>query len=381
MMADLYREEHHIFRESFRRFVDRHVVPHMDQWEEEGIVSRDVWRAMGEAGFLCPWAPEQYGGSGADFLYSVIIAEELAKAGAVSLMAPLHSDIVAPYIAALGTEEQKRRWLSGAARGEIILAVAMTEPNTGSDLAAIRTRAEKDGDHWVINGQKTFISNGILADVVIVACRTGSPDSGAKGISLIGVERGAPGFHRGRNLKKMGLHAQDTAELIFDDCRVPAENLLGHLNRGFYHMMDHLQQERLMACIMAQAMAEAMLAMTIEYARGRTAFGRPIASFQHNAFKIVDMATEVKLGRTFLERLIADHMAGKDIVTDVSMGKAWIAEMANRVAYQCVQLHGGYGYMEEYPISRFYRDVRPIPIFAGTTEVMKLIVAKRMQLF
>ncbi|MEJ5347938.1 MAG: acyl-CoA dehydrogenase family protein [Desulfosoma sp.] len=379
-MEGLYREEHHIFRESFRRFVEREVAPHIERWEEEGMVSRDVWRAMGKAGFLCPWLPEEYGGSEADFLYSVIITEELAKAGAVSLMAPLHSDIVAPYIAALGTQEQKKRWLPGAAQGEIVLAVAMTEPDAGSDLASIRTRAEKVGNHWVINGQKTFISNGILADLVIVACRTGAVDSGAKGISLICVEREAPGFQRGRKLKKMGLHAQDTAELIFDDCRVPAENLLGTLNRGFYHMMDHLQQERLMACIMGQAMAEAMLAMTVEYARGRKAFGRPIASFQHNAFTIVDMATEVKLGRTFLERLIADHMAGKDIVTDVSMGKAWIGEMANRVAYRCVQLHGGYGYMEEYPISRFYRDVRPIPIFAGTTEVMKLIVAKRMQL-
>ncbi|ROQ92165.1 acyl-CoA dehydrogenase family protein [Desulfosoma caldarium] len=379
-MEGLYREEHHIFRDAFRRFVEREVAPHMERWEDEGVVSRDVWRAMGEAGFLCPWLSEEYGGSGADFLYSVIITEELAKAGAVSFMAPLHSDIVAPYIAALGTEDQKRRWLPAAARGEVVLALAMTEPNTGSDLAALRTRAVREGEAWVINGQKTFISNGILADLVVVACRTGTVESGAKGISLIVVERGAPGFHRGRNLKKMGLHAQDTAELIFEDCRVPAENLLGTLNRGFYHMMDHLQQERLMACIMGQAMAEAMLDMTIEYARGRTAFGQPIASFQHNAFTIVDMATEVKLGRTFLERLIADHMAGKDIVTDVSMAKAWIGEMANRVAYRCVQLHGGYGYMEEYPISRFYRDVRPIPIFAGTTEIMKLIVAKRMQL-
>lgn len=376
----MYREEHQIFREAFRRFLDREVAPHMERWEEEGIVPREVWRTMGEAGFLCPWLPEEYGGSGADFLYSVIIAEELAKAGAVSVMAPLHSDIVAPYLYALGTEDQKRRWLPRCASGQVILAVAMTEPNTGSDLAAIRTRAERDGDLWVLNGQKTFISNGILADLVIVACRTGPPDSGPKGISLICVERDAPGFTRGRNLKKMGLHAQDTAELIFDDCRVPAGNLLGRLHGGFYHLMDHLQQERIMAAVMAQAMAEAMLEMTIHYARGRTAFGRPIASFQHNAFKIVDMATEVKLGRAFLDRLIGDHMEGKDIVTDVSMAKAWIAEMANRVAYQCVQLHGGYGYMEEYPISRFYRDVRVIPIFAGTTEVMKLIVAKRLGL-
>ena len=376
----MYREEHRIFREAFRRFLEREVLPNLEQWERRGEVSRDVWRKMGDAGFLCPWLPEEYGGSGADFLYSVVITEELARSGAVSFMAPLHSDIVAPYLYALGSEAQRRRWLPGCASGEIILAVAMTEPDAGSDLAAIRTRARKDGSHWVIDGRKTFISNGMLADLVVVACRTGPPDSGTRGISLICLERGSPGFHRERRLKKMGLHAQDTAELVFEECRVPLENLLGEANRGFHYMMEHLQQERLVACIMAQAMAEAMLEMTVRYTKERTAFGKPVCSFQHNAFKIVDMATEVTLGRTFLERLIRDHMEGKDMVTEVSMGKAWIAEMANRVAYHCVQLHGGYGYMEEYAISRFYRDVRPIPIFAGSTEIMKLIVAKRMGL-
>lgn len=376
----MYQQEHSIFREAFKKFIKQEIAPHIAAWEQDGAVDRDLWLKMGAAGFLCPWLPEAYGGGEADFLYSVIIAEELAKAGAVSFFAPLHSDIVAPYLFHLGTEEQKSRWLPGCASGECVLAVAMTEPDTGSDLAAIRTRAERDGDSFRVNGQKTFISNGIQADLVVVACRTGEAGSGAKGVSLLCVERDTPGFERGRRLEKMGLHAQDTAELIFTDCRVPAANLLGELNRGFYYLMHHLQQERLMAAVMAQAMAEAMLNMTVEYCRKRQVFGQTVAALQHNAFKIVDLATEVEIGRTFLDRLIGEHVEHKEIITEVSMAKAWIAEMANRVAYACVQLHGGYGYMEEYPICRFYRDVRVIPIFAGTTEVMKQIVAKRMNL-
>lgn len=376
----MYQDEHVIFRGSFRKFVEREIVPHIPQWEAERMIPREAWAKMGASGFLCPWLPEEYGGSGADFLYSVVIAEELARAGAISLMAPLHSDIIAPYIHRLGTEAQKRRWLPKCASGEIVLAIAMSEPNAGSDLAALATRAERDGDAYVVNGSKTFISNGVQADLVVVACRTDRNARGSRGISLLCVERGTPGFSRGRKLEKMGLHAQDTAELIFEDCRVPAGNLLGEENKGFHYLMEHLQQERLIVTIMAQAMAEAMLDMTIAYAGERKAFGQPIGSFQHNAFKIVEMATEVRLGRTFLDRLVDRHTAGEDIVTDVSMAKAWTAEMANRVAYQCVQLHGGYGYMEEYPICRFSRDVRPIAIFAGTTEVMKLIVARKMDL-
>ncbi len=379
-MGDLFREEHRIFRNSFRKFVENEITPYIDRWEEEGIVPREAWIKMGDMGFLCPWLPEEYGGADADFLYSVIITEELCKAGAASFMVPLHSDVVAPYIFNLGTEEQKKKWLPKCATGEIVLAIAMTEPNAGSDLASISTVAELVNGEWIINGQKTFISNGLSADLVVVACRTDKREKGPKGISLICVEADAPGFVRGKKLRKMGLHAQDTAELYFDNCRVPEDNLLGELNKGFYYMMEHLQQERLIACIMAQAMAEAMFEMTLKYTKQRHAFGQPICSFQHNAFKIVDMATEIELGRTFLERLIKDHIKGKDIVKEVSMGKAWIAEMANRIAYQCVQLHGGYGYMEEYPVCRFYRDVRVIPIFAGTTEVMKLIVAKRLNL-
>ncbi|MBI5905648.1 MAG: acyl-CoA dehydrogenase family protein [Deltaproteobacteria bacterium] len=376
----MYREEHAIFRDAFRRFIGQEVAPHVGDWERNGIVPRDAWRKMGAAGFLCPWLPEEYGGSGADFLYSVIITEELSRAGGIGFMAPLHSDIVAPYIHHLGTEEQKKRWLPKCATGEIVLAVGMTEPDAGSDLAGIKTRAERDGADYVINGVKTFISNGINADLVIVACRTEKHAKGSRGISLICVERDSPGFQRGRKLEKMGLHSQDTAELIFEDCRVPESNLLGEENRGFAHLMDHLQQERLVCSVMAQAMAESMLEMTIRYTRDRKAFGKPVCSMQHNAFKIVEMATEVELGRAFLDRLIGRHMQGDSAVTQVSMAKAWIPEMANRVAYHCLQLHGGYGYMEEYPICRFYRDVRVIAIFAGTTEIMKHIIARNMEL-
>jgi acyl-CoA dehydrogenase len=376
----MFQEEHHIFRDAFRKFVAQEITPHLDAWERERMIPREAWEKMGASGFLCPWLPDEYGGSGADFLYSVIITEELSKAGALSFMTPLHSDIIAPYIDHLGSEEQKRQWLPKCASGEIILAVAMSEPDTGSDLAALKTRAERDGDSYILNGTKTFISNGINADLVIVACRTDRAAKGSHGISLICVERGTPGFNRGRKLEKMGMHAQDTAELIFEDCRVPMKNRLGEENKGFYYLMDHLQQERLMCTIMAQGMAEAMLEMTIAYTRDRKAFGKPICNFQHNAFKIVDMATELRLGRAFLEQLITKHMKRENVVTEASMAKAWIAEMANRVAYQCVQLHGGYGYMEEYPICRFYRDVRPISIFAGTTEIMKLIVARNMEL-
>ncbi|MGB7629963.1 MAG: acyl-CoA dehydrogenase family protein, partial [Candidatus Deferrimicrobium sp.] len=320
----MYLEEHAIFRLAFKKFLEREIVPHQGSWERDGIVSRDAWRKMGASGFLCPWLPEEYGGSGADFLYSVIINEEICRAGAVSLMATLHSDIIAPYLHHLGTDEQKVRWLPKCATGEIILAVAMTEPDTGSDLAGIRTRADRDGNDYVISGVKTFISNGINADLVVVACRTDRSAKSTQGISLLCVERDAPGFLRGRKLEKMGLHAQDTAELVFEDCRVPAKNLLGEENKGFYYLMKHLQQERLVCSIMGQAMAEAMLDMTITYARDRKAFGKPIASFQHNAFKIVDMATEIALGRSFLDRLIGKHMRGDEIVTEVSMAKAWI---------------------------------------------------------
>ncbi|MFB3925142.1 MAG: acyl-CoA dehydrogenase family protein [Syntrophales bacterium] len=381
MGVTLFKEEHDIFRASFKKFLAKEVTPFLEEWEDAGIVPRQIWKKMGANGFLCPWLDEKYGGSGVGFEYSVIINEELSYIGANGLIAGLHSDIIVPYIHSFGNEEQKLKWLPGCASGDIVTAIAMTEPGTGSDLAAIRTTAVRDGDEYVINGQKTFISIGIHCDLVIVVAKTDvKADPPFKGISLICVEAGTPGFTKGRKLKKMGFHSQDTAELNFEDCRVPASNLLGKEGSGFYYLMQKLQTERLVASIIAQAMAEAMLDMTIKYCKERTVFGKPISSFQHNTFKIVEMATEIELGRSFLNSLIADYIAGEDIVRKVSMAKYWIAEMANRVAYHCVQLHGGYGYMEEYPICRFARDIRVVPIFAGTTEVMKVIVGRMMGL-
>jgi len=379
MRRTLFTEEHDIFRDAFRKFLDKEVTPHIEEWEERGIIAKEAWKKMGEQGFLCPWLEEKYGGSEVGFEYSVIINEELFYRGVTGLLAGLHSDIVVHYIYDNGNEEQKMRWLPGCASGDVVTAIAMTEPNTGSDLAAIRTNAVRDGDEYIINGQKTFISIGIHCDLVIVVAKT-DPAAGSQGISLICVEDGTPGFSKGLNLKKMGWHSQDTAELIFEDCRVPVSNLLGEEGKGFYYLMQNLQKERLVVSIMAQAMAEAMLDMTVQYCKERTIFGKPVTSFQHNTFKIAEMATEIELGRTFVDSLIVDYIAGNDIVKRVSMAKAWISEMANRVAYHCVQLHGGYGYMEEYPICRFARDVRVIPIFAGTTEVMKLIIGRMMGL-
>jgi acyl-CoA dehydrogenase len=381
MGRNLFSEEHEIFRDSFKKFLAKEVTPFIEKWEEDGIVPREMWNRLGDNGFLCPWLDEKYGGSGAGFEYSAIIIEELAYIGCHGLIAGLHSDIIVPYIYSFGNEEQKVRWLPGCASGDIVTAIAMTEPGTGSDLAAVRTTAVKDGDSYVINGAKTFISNGIHCDLVIVVAKTDThADPPFKGISLICVENGTPGFQKGRKLKKMGFHSQDTAEMNFEDCRVPVSDLLGKEGQGFYYLMQKLQAERLVTCIMAQAMAEAMLDMTVKYCRERTVFGKPISSFQRNTFKIVEMATEIELGRTFLDSLILDYCEKKDIVKRVSMGKAWIPEMANRVAYDCLQLHGGYGYMEEYPICRFARDVRVIPIFAGTTEIMKVIVGRMMGL-
>lgn len=379
MRRALFKEEHGIFRDAFMKFLDKEIVPFVEQWEEDEIIPREIWNKMGEQGYLCPWLDERYGGLNVGFEYSVVINEELFYRGITGILAGLHSDIVVHYLNDNGNEEQKMRWLPGCVSGDIVTAVAMTEPNTGSDLAAIRTTAVRDGDHYIINGQKTFISIGIHADLVIVVAKT-DLTAGYQGISLICVEKDTPGFSKGRNLKKMGWHSQDTAELIFEDCRVPVSNLLGEEGKGFYYLMQNLQKERLVVSIMAQSMAEAMLGMTVKYCKERTIFGKPVTSFQHNTFKIAEMATEIELGRTFVDSLIIDYIAGKDIVKRVSMAKAWIPEMANRVAYHCVQLHGGYGYMEEYPICRFARDVRVIPIFAGTTEVMKLIIGRMMGL-
>jgi len=376
----IYTEEHEIFRRSFKKFVEKEMVPYMEEWEENGIVSREMWKKMGEQGYLCPWLDEQYGGSEAGFEFSIIINEELARAG-VNTGVRLHGDITAPYIYKYGTEEQKKKWLPRCVSGDIVLSLAMTEPNAGSDLQAIKTKAVRDGDEYVIDGMKTFITNAISSDLTIVACKTDLNIKPAyKGISLIAVEYGTPGFSKGRKLSKMGLRSQDTGELFFENCRVPVTNLIGEEGKGFFYLTESLQQERLVTTVTSQALAERMLADVIEYTKTREAFGKPICKFQNNAFKIAEMATEVELGRTFLDSLIAEHLEGRDIVKKVSMAKWWITEMANRVAYNSLQLYGGYGYMDEYPISKHFRDVRVHTLYAGTTEIMKLIISRQLGL-
>src|SRR5699024_10361572 len=306
-----------------------------------------------------------------DFGFAVVSSEEFDRVSVGLVGIGLHNDIVIPYIEELGTEEQKKRWLPGAVTGETISAIAMTEPNTGSDLAAIRTTAIRDGDAYVINGEQTFITNGALADIVIVVCRTDpSAQPAHRGISLFVVEAGTPGFTKGKKLKKLGQHASDTCELIFDDVRVPRENLLGEENKGFYYLMQHLQQERLMVSIQSIASAEYILEQTIQYVKERKAFGKQISQFQHTQFKLAEMKTEIEIGRAFVDRLITEHMAKKDIVTEVSMAKWWITDLVKKVATDCMQLHGGYGYMEEYEIARRFRDVAVSSIYAGTNEIM-----------
>ncbi|MDZ4165493.1 MAG: acyl-CoA dehydrogenase family protein [Smithellaceae bacterium] len=375
-----YSEEHRIFRESLRRFLEKEIIPHVEEWEEAGIVPRSAWKKMGDHGFLCLDVPEEYGGLGADFLYSVILTEEMTKTNCSGLAAALHSDIVVPYITAFGSEEIKRKYLPACVSGEAITAIAMTEPNAGSDLAAMKTTAREAGDEVIINGQKTFISNGINCDLLVLAARDPGVDNPHAAVDLFLVEAGIPGFEKGRQMKKIGWHSQDTAELYFTDCRIPRGNRLGEKGTGFLHLMEKLQQERLVCAIGAVAAAEFMLEITIKYCKERVAFGKPISKFQHTQFELVEMATEAKLGRTFIDKLIADHMEGKNVVVEVSMAKYWTTDMASRTADRCLQLHGGYGYCEEYPIARAWRDIRVTRIFAGTNEIMKGIAARFMGL-
>lgn len=375
-----YTEEHRIFRDAVKKFFTKEVIPYVEEWEETGIVPRSAWKKMGENGFLCMQVPEEYGGLGADFLYSVIVMEELTRTNHFGLLSGLHSDIVVPYILSYASDELRHKYLPGCISGDIITAVAMTEPNAGSDLASMRTTAVDAGDHVVINGQKTFISNGIICDLVVLAARDPSVENPHKAVDLYLVEAGTPGFEKGRKLKKIGWHSQDTAELFFSDCKVPKSNRLGEKGSGFLMLMDKLQQERLVCSIGAQALAERILETTITYCKERSAFGKPISKFQNTQFKIVEMAAEVKLGRTFLDKLIVEHMDKQNVVVDVSMAKFWITDMAKRVIDGCLQLHGGYGYCEEYPVARAWRDIRVFSIFAGTNEIMKTIAAKFMGL-
>ncbi|WP_413303057.1 acyl-CoA dehydrogenase family protein [Bacillus sp. 1P10SD] len=374
-------DDHEIFRQSLRKFLEKEAYPFYEQWEEDRMIPRSFWKKMGEQGFLCPDIDEKYGGSEVDWGFAVVINEDLERVGSGLIGIGLHNDIVVPYITAYGTEEQKQRWLPKCVTGEIITAIAMTEPGTGSDLANIKTTAKLDGDHYIVNGQKTFITNGIQSDLVVVAVKT---DTQAvpkhKGVSLLVIERDAPGFTRGRKLNKVGLHCQDTAELIFEDCRVPKENLIGEEGKGFLYLMEKLQQERLLVAIGAQTASEVMLKTTMDYVKSREAFGRPVSQFQNTQFKMVEMATEIEMGRAFLDQLISEHIEGKNVVTKVSMAKWKLTDIAKRIASECMQLHGGYGYMEEYEIARRFRDIQVSSIYAGTNEIMKTIIAKNLGL-
>lgn len=374
-------EDHEIFRKALRKFLEKEAEPFYDEWEENRIIPRSFWNKLGEQGYLCPTVEEKYGGVGVDFSFSVVINEELERIGTGLVGVALHNDIVIPYFTSYATEEQKERWLPKCVTGEYITAIAMTEPGAGSDLANIKTTAILDGDHYVLNGEKTFITNGIHSDLIIVACKTDpQAEPKHKGISLLVVERDTPGFSRGKKLNKVGLHCQDTAELIFEDCRVPKENLLGEEGKGFIYLMEKLQQERLLVAIGAQVAAEEMLETTIDYVKTRKAFGVPISKFQNTQFKLVELATEIKMCRAFLDSLIAKHIAGEDVVTEVSMAKWKITEMARNTIMECMQLYGGYGYMEEYKIARRYRDIPVSMIYAGTNEIMKVIIAKNLGL-
>lgn len=376
----MFHEEHEMFRKSLRKMLEKEAYPYFNEWEKERHIPRSFWEKLGVNGYLCPMVSEKYGGMELDFGYSMILTEELERVGAgLASGIALHSDIVTPYIETYGTEEQKKKWLPKSVTGELISAIAMTEPGAGSDLAGIQTVARKEEDFYILNGEKTFITNAIECDYAIVVCKTDPQAHPAyRGISLIVVEAGTEGFKKGKKLDKVGLHSADTGELIFEDAKVPAANLLGEEGKGFYYLMEKLQQERLIVAIEVLIEAEEMLNMTVRYVKERKAFGSRIADFQNTQFKLAEMATEIDIGRTYVNSLVEKHIAGRDIVKEVSMAKWWLSDMAKRVAVECMQLHGGYGYMEEYEIARRYRDIPVAAIYAGTNEIMKGIIAKQI---
>jgi len=377
LATSIFKQEHELFRRTVQSFLDSEVAPHYERWEGDGQVGRDVWHKAGEQGLLLTDIPAAYGGAGADFIYSAVIIEEMAKRVFAAPGFRLHSDIVAPYIFNYGSEEQKRTWLPKMAKGQVITAIAMTEPGTGSDLQSIRTTARRNGNELVLNGQKTFITNGGLADLVIVAAKT-SASAGAKGMSLVLVETDRAGFKRGKNLKKIGQHAQDTAELFLEDVRVPAGNILGGEGSGFAHLMNQLPRERLLVAIDAVAIMEAALGWTVEYTRERRAFGKPLAELQNTRFKLAEVKTEVTVARVFLDHCLKLFVQGELDATTAAMSKWWLTELDNKLLDTCLQLFGGYGYMLEYPIARAYADARVRRIYAGTTEIMKELVARSL---
>ena len=373
----VFEPEHELFRRSVAAFIDREITPNYAEWEKDGKVSREVWRKAGEEGLLLTTMPEEYGGAGGDFRTAAIIIEELAARAFAAPGYTLHSEIVAPYILHYGTEEQKRQWLPKMASGENVASIAMTEPGTGSDVQSIRTTAIRDGNELVVNGAKTFITNGELADFVMVACKT-DPNAGAKGVSLVMVETERAGFSRGKKLEKMGEKAQDVAELFFDDVRVSPSNLLGEEGRGFAAMMDELPQERLIVVMGAVATMEAALQWTVDYTTDRKAFGKPIISFQNTRFKLAELKTEIAIARTFADKCLELHLEGKLDVPTAAGAKFWMTELEQKVLDTCLQFFGGYGYMVEFPISRAYTNARVHRIYAGTNEIMREIVARSL---
>jgi acyl-CoA dehydrogenase len=380
MKRSIFKNEHEMFRKSFREYLKKEVIPQYEDWEKRGFVAREAWLDAGKHGWLCPTAEEKYGGAEADFLYSVIIMEELNYFALPGVFWAVHSDIVYPYLEKYARENKKKEWLPKCITGEKVLAVAMTEPEVGSDLARLTTRAVRDGDHYIVNGSKTFISNGQLAELCVVAVRTSDTKRPHDGISLFVIESERKGYHRGNNLEKIGLHAQDTSEIFFNDCRVPEENMLGTEGEGFKYLMQSLQQERLVIAIGAYAAARGALDLTMDYIKKRKAFGQTIGQFQNTRFSMAEMATKVQLAQSFLDDLIPRHMAGEDLVKEVSMAKYWITEMQFEVADRCLQFFGGYGYMKEYPISRHFVDARVQRIYGGANEVMKELIARRLRL-
>ncbi|MDF3075024.1 MAG: acyl-CoA dehydrogenase [Alphaproteobacteria bacterium] len=376
-LAKLYTDEHEMFRTTARRFFEKEVKPFHAQWEEEGIVPKALWRKAGEHGLLCMSVPEEYGGVGGDFLYSAIAIEEQGRIGASGPGFSLHTDITTPYFMAYASEEQKKHWLPKMVSGEVITAIAMTEPGTGSDLQSVKTTAVKDGNELVINGSKTFITNGQNADLIIVVCKT-DPKGGAKGTSLVLVEADRDGFRRGRNLDKIGLKAQDTSELFFDNVRVPTTNMLGADGMGFVQLMQMLPQERLVVAIQAVAAMELALAETIKYTRERKAFGKSILDFQNTRFKLAELKAEATVARVFVDECTARHLRGELDVPTAAMAKLWTTELQCKLIDECLQLFGGYGYMWEYPIARLYADARVQKIYAGTNEIMKELISRTL---
>ncbi|MEQ6902855.1 acyl-CoA dehydrogenase family protein [Nocardioides sp. YIM 152588] len=376
----IYETEHEDFRRTVRAFLEREAVPHTEQWMRDGVVDRAVWTKAGEAGLLGFEIPEEYDGPGIkDFRYNLIISEEMSRLGVSGPGFTLHNDVVAPYMVNLTNEEQKRRWLPGMVSGELITAIAMTEPGAGSDLQGIRTSAVDKGDHYILNGSKTFITNGILSDLVVVVCRT-NPDAGHKGISLLVVERGMEGFTRGRNLDKLGLKAQDTAELNFDNVVVPKANLLGEEGEGFIYLMQNLPQERISIAGTAVSVMEAVLDQTLDYVKTREAFGKPIGKFQNTRFVLAEMATEAYVARTFVNHCVERLNDGSADAVLASMAKWWTTELQKKLVDAGLQMHGGYGYMMEYPIAQAYADTRIQTIYGGTTEIQKEIIGRSLGL-